>query len=83
MAKVTLVVTACATLLSAGTALATPTAQQKCDSARTLAWSKYLSCMNGLVAQEAKGKPFNHIAKFTKCRHKYFVRWTKYRRQGR
>ena len=67
-----------ATLLWTGATLATPTVQNKCDNARILAWKKYQSCVNGVVAKEAKGKGFDDYAAFAKCRHKYFGKWAKF-----
>jgi hypothetical protein len=76
MWKTTLTVAACATLLWAGTALATPTPQQKCDYARITAWKKYQSCIEGVVAKEAKIGPFADVsAASAKCRHTYFKKW--------
>ena len=68
-------VAACATLLCAGAALATTTPQQKCDYARITAWKKYQSCVDGVVAKQAKGTGFDLLAAFPKCRHKYFGKW--------
>jgi hypothetical protein len=67
---------ACATVCWAGTALALPTAQQNCDYARVTAWTKYLVCVNAVVAKDAKGVVFDELAAFAKCRHTYFKTWT-------
>jgi len=67
---------ACATLLWGGTAFATPTAQQKCDFMRTAAWSHYASCIDAVVAKDAKGVTFDEFKAFWKCRHAYFKKWT-------
>jgi len=70
---------ACAILLWAGTMLATSkptlTPQQRCDSARITAWAAYVSCVDGTVAKDANGIPFDQFAAFAQCRHTYFNRW--------
>jgi hypothetical protein len=73
-----LMVVTCATLLWAGTALAAPTPQQKCDHARITAWKVYLSCMEAVLAKDATegNVTFDENAAFAKCRHKYFKKWT-------
>lgn len=82
MMKPTLTATACTTLLWAGAALATPTPQQQCDSARITAWKTYQSCVEGVVAKDAKGANFcgpsfcGTFPVFAKCRHAYFKGWT-------
>jgi hypothetical protein len=78
-------VVACATLLWARTVLATPTTPQgSCDVARLVAWAKYVSCVDKVLAQDASCvvsgcpagfDPFGFAA-FAKCRHKYFKNWT-------
>ena len=55
MTNASVPVVACATLLCAGAALATTPPQQKCDYARIAAWKKYQSCVDGVVAKQAKG----------------------------
>ena len=45
MTKTTWAVAAGATLLWAGTVLATPTAQQKCEAAKNAAAGKYAACL--------------------------------------
>ena len=67
-----------ALLLSANSALAkfTPTAQEKCDFARVTAWKVYTSCVDVVVAKDAKGVSFDEFAAFAKCRHAYFKKWT-------
>jgi hypothetical protein len=76
MTKASLMVATCATLLWAGTARATPTAQQNCDNARITAWKVYTSCIDSVVAKDAKGVAFDEFAAFAKCRHAYFKKWT-------
>jgi len=76
MTKITVTVAACATLLWAGAALATPTPQQNCDNARITAWKVYTSCIDSVVAKHAKGVIFDSFAAFAKCRHAYFKKWT-------
>jgi hypothetical protein len=77
MTKASLTIAACATLLWAGTALATPpTAQELCDNARITAWKVYTSCIDSVVAKEAKGVLFDQFAAFAKCRYAYFKKWT-------
>jgi hypothetical protein len=67
---------AASVLLFAGTALAAPTAQQRCDYERISAWKKYLSCVNGLIAKDYKGTGVSLYVAPAKCRHKYFAKWT-------
>ena len=67
---------ACATLLWAGMALATPTPQQKCDYARITEWKRFVSCVEGKLAKDAKGVIFDEFAAFARCRHTYFKKWT-------
>jgi hypothetical protein len=83
MTKAALTVAAYATLLWAGTTLAAPTPQQKCDYARITAWKKYVSCVDTVVATDASCTPtgsckagFDEFAAFAKCRHTYFKKWT-------
>jgi len=78
MRKVRLTVVAAATLLWAGRALATPTPQQLCDSARITAWKVYQACVDTVVAKDAKlgFGAFDEFAAFAKCRHAYFKKWT-------
>ena len=77
MRKVRLMVAACATLLWAGTALASATPQQNCDSARIRAWKLYTSCVDTVVAKNARvGDTFDESGAFAKCRHRYFKHWT-------
>jgi hypothetical protein len=63
------------TTVWAGTALAAPTPQQKCDFARITAWKKYVSCVDTVVAKDAKGVTFDEFKAFAKCRHAYFKKW--------
>jgi hypothetical protein len=74
---------ACATLLWAGMALATPTPQENCANARITAWKTYVSCVDRVVAKDASCDPtascpvtFDESAAFAKCRHTYFKNWT-------
>jgi hypothetical protein len=76
MTRATVTMAACATLLCAGTALATPTPEQKCDYARITAWAKYARCVEVVLAKDAKGVTFDEFAAFAKCRHTYFKNWT-------
>jgi hypothetical protein len=76
MTKTSSTVAVCATLLCAGTALAMPTAQEKCDNARITAWKVYVTCVESQVAKDAKGVVFDEFAAFAKCRHSYFKKWT-------
>lgn len=82
MTKTIVTVVACATLLWAGTAVATPTAQQRCDYARITAWKTYVSCVDTAVAKDAKGVMFDESAAFAKCRHTYFKNWTSFQREA-
>ena len=89
MTKTTLTATACATLLWAGTALATPTAQQQCDATRITAWKTYQACVDAMVARDAKGLGLNNddtiirFATFARCRHAYFSKWTGFQNPNR
>jgi hypothetical protein len=80
MIKAVLTVAACATLLWAGTALAAPTPQEKCDKAHVTAWKAYVACVDGVLAKDAKGSlttgGSDEFAAFAKCRHTYFKKWT-------
>jgi len=82
MTKAMWAVVACVTMLCAGAAVGSPTAQEKCNNARVLAWKKYQACVNGVVAKDAKGYVFDEWAAFAKCRHKYFGTWTKFQTTG-
>ena len=78
MRKASLTMLACATLLSTGAALAVPTAQQKCDYTRITAWKAYASCVNTVIAKDAKGlfpSSSDVYLAFGKCRHNYFKKW--------
>jgi hypothetical protein len=75
MTKATLTIAACATLLCARTAPATPSPQQNCDSARTTAWKVYVTCVYGVVVKETKGATFDEFGSFARCRHAYFKNW--------
>jgi len=68
----------CAALVSAGNALATPTAQQKCDEARVTARKVYETCVDAVVAKDAKGVSVDEYKAFWKCRHAYFKKWTSF-----
>jgi len=76
MRTASLAVIACTVLLWAGTVRATPTPQQLCDFARITAWKVYASCVDTVVAKDAKGVSFDEFAAFAKCRHAYFKKWT-------
>ncbi|MBI3781857.1 MAG: DUF1566 domain-containing protein [Deltaproteobacteria bacterium] len=76
MRRSSLSVAAGVTLLWAGTALGTPTPQQSCDYARITAWKVYQSCVDAVVAKDAKGIAFDSWKAFWKCRHAYFKKWT-------
>jgi hypothetical protein len=78
MTRAIVTVGACAALLCAGPALAAPTAQQKCDFARVKAWRVYQSCVNNVVAKDAKGIVFDEFAAFAKCRYPFFKKWTRF-----
>ncbi len=75
---------ACATLLCAGTALGTQTAQERCDQARVAAWAKYVSCVDGVVAKSAGGVLADvfGVAEFTKCLSTYFRNWAAFQRRS-
>src|SRR5437868_5839230 len=89
-------ITACMALLCAGTALAIPTAQQQCDFARITAWKVYTSCVDTVVAKDAKGGPhkycescrdqaiftFDEYDAFAKCRHAYFKKWNAFQQKA-
>jgi hypothetical protein len=76
MTKPSVMIAACATLLCAVAALATPTPKQNCDNARITAWKVYLSCVDTGLAKDAKGVSFDHFAASAKCRHTYFKKWS-------
>jgi len=76
MTKFTLRAAGCATLLWTAMALAGPTPQEQCRGARVTEWAKYVSCVDGVVAKDAKGVRFDEFAAFAKCRHAYFTKWT-------
>ncbi len=76
MPKAIATMAACSALLCVGTALATPTPQQYCDSARITAWKVYKSCVGRVVAKDVRGAGGDEFAAFAKCRHKYFQKWT-------
>lgn len=91
MKRAIIIVAACAMLLWHGTALAraTPhTPQQNCDYARITAWKVYVSCMNTVLARDAKWSPSwyapyparlnDEFTAFAKCRHTYFKKWTNF-----
>lgn len=63
-----------ATILSAGTAIAAGTPQQKCDKARLLAWGGYVGCMENVKAKAALNEAY--LAKYWGCRHRYLKKWT-------
>ena len=71
-------VMACAALVWAGAARATPTPQQQCDNARITAWKVYTSCVDTVVARDARGAFFDWFAAFWRCRHAYFKNWTRF-----
>lgn len=79
MTKTTLTATACATLLWAGMARATPTAQHQCDYARITAWKTYGSCIDAVVAKEARldfiNSTYKRLYAMARCRHAYFKKW--------
>lgn len=75
------VMVAAYTLLLCAAVRATPTAQSAqrlCDFSRIRAWKGYTSCVDAVVAEEAKARVGGllEIAKFAKCRHTYFKNWT-------
>ncbi len=73
------VAAAVAVLLSIGAALATPTPQQQCDSARITAWKKYVSCVD---VRTKVALPFDWVAS-AKCRHNYFHNWATFQTAAR
>jgi hypothetical protein len=84
MLRTALRAAAAGTLLWPTTALATPTPQQLCDSARITAWKSYLSCVDGVLAKNARGALVDLVIAFpafAKCRHQYFANWVEF--QGR
>ncbi len=85
MTRATFTVITMSTLLWTGAARATPSAQQQCDSARIVAWGKYVSCVDAVVAKDAKCHPsctFDENAAFAKCRHTYFKNWTAFQKSA-
>ncbi len=84
MTKAILAMTAAA-LLCAGTALAVfprTTPQQSCDYARLTAWKTYLSCVDRVLAMDAKGTFYDESGAFAKCRHQYFSNWAAFQRKA-
>jgi hypothetical protein len=83
MRKSSVMIAACTTLLWAGTAQAIPTPQQQCDYARIIAWKKYVSCVETVVAKAAKGDVSGDwFAAHAKCRHAYFKKWAGFQTKG-
>lgn len=58
----TMLTITCGALLLAGTALAAPTAQQLCDYQRLTVWKKFETCMDAVLAKNAKGVEFDEFA---------------------
>ena len=79
MTKLSVRAVACIALLWSGAAVAEATPQEQCDGARIAAWGKYLSCVDVVVARDARGVfGFDSIywfRPFAKCRHAYFENW--------
>ncbi len=75
MRKSNLALATCATMLWTGTALATQTTQQNCDYARITAWKVYQSCVDAVVAKDAKSVAFDEFKALWSCRHIYFKKW--------
>jgi hypothetical protein len=87
MTKHILMDTMCAALLWTGTLQAAPTAQQLCDNARIAAWAKYTSCVDAVLAKDARcsmltttcsAATLDEFRAFANCRHKYFRNWTSF-----
>jgi hypothetical protein len=75
---VALAAAACATLLWAGTALATATPAQKCQAAKNKAAGKYALCRGNAEATLAKtGDTTKYDEAITKCETKYQTAWQK------
>ncbi len=66
----------CAVLLWASAGWGAVTPQESCDNARIAAWKTYVSCVEAVVAKDAKQIGFNEDTAFAKCRHAYFRQWT-------
>ena len=79
MTKGSAIVFACSTLLWGAVAFATPPSPQEvCDFSRITAWRIYTSCVENLVAKDAKGIDFDEFKAFWKCRHAYYNKWAKF-----
>jgi uncharacterized protein DUF1566 len=81
MSRATCAASVCAVVLCAATAFGLPTPQQQCDSARIKAWKSYVSCIDAVVAKDAKTSSISLInfsdefGRFAKCRRVYFRNW--------
>lgn len=88
MTRTSITVVACAAAMCAGTALATPTAQQNCDKGRVVAWKVYTSCVDAVVAKAYSvdslgGESFlQSAAASARCRHTYFKNWESFQRKA-
>ena len=85
MTKTIVTITACATLLWAGTALATPTPQQQLrqrphhgvEGLRSPAWMRWSRRTRRVAIS------FDEFTAFWKCRHAYFKKWTGFQGEER
>jgi hypothetical protein len=68
-------VAACAALMWTGSAAAASSAQQSCDYARLTTWTRYVACIDSVVAKNAQGATADPWPALAKCREKYSVRW--------
>jgi hypothetical protein len=66
---------ALATLVWTGIGVAASPAQQSCDYARVTAWTRYVSCVDGVVAKNAQGATATQWPALAKCRENYSQRW--------
>jgi hypothetical protein len=83
MARLRFTRVACATVLCAGTALGTQTPQERCDQARVMAWKKYVSCVDTVVAKNAGGNDLvSANAAFAQCLDRYLGTWTAFQEKS-
>ena len=64
-----------AVLIRTTSAMAQPSVQQSCDTLRVKAWTTFRSCIERVIARDAKGILVDYYAPFARCRHPYFKKW--------
>src|SRR6185295_7016046 len=78
MKSFALMVALFAVQLGAAPSWADPFAQDRCDATRIGAWRAYSSCINTVVAKNARGDFIDEFALFARCRHAYFTKWARF-----